>query len=45
MAEGTPEEVAAVKKSYTGQYLDPILKRDKERMRVRLEQKELQQQS
>lgn len=45
VAEGTPEEVAAVSASYTGQYLDPILKRDKERMRVRLEQKELQQQS
>ena len=27
VAEGTPEEVAAVKKSYTGKYLAPILKK------------------
>ena len=32
VATGTPEEVAHCKKSYTGQYLAPILKRDRERM-------------
>jgi excinuclease ABC subunit A len=26
IAEGTPEDVAKVKKSYTGQYLAPLLK-------------------
>ena len=29
--KGTPEEVAKVKESYTGQYLAPILYRDAER--------------
>ena len=33
IATGTPEEVSKVKKSYTGHYLDPILKRDKKRMK------------
>ena len=28
MATGTPEEVAEVKESYTGQYLKPVLERD-----------------
>lgn len=32
IASGTPEEVAATKGSYTGQFLAPILKRDRERM-------------
>ena len=32
IATGTPEEIAAVKASYTGQYLRPILERDKARM-------------
>ena len=32
VATGAPEEVARCKKSYTGQYLAPILKRDRERM-------------
>src|SRR6185437_13721890 len=45
VAEGTPEEVVKVKGSYTGQYLKPILTRDKERMRERLAKKELQNQS
>ncbi len=27
VAEGTPEQVAKVKKSYTGQYLKPYLKK------------------
>ena len=31
IAAGTPEEVAGVKESYTGQYLAPILHRDAER--------------
>ena len=31
IAKGTPEEVAKVKESYTGQYLAPILYRDAER--------------
>lgn len=31
IATGTPEHVATVKQSYTGQYLGPILKRDKAR--------------
>lgn len=31
VATGTPEEVAKVKASYTGQYLAPILKRDRAR--------------
>ena len=30
---GTPEEVASVKESYTGQYLSKVLKRDLERMK------------
>lgn len=30
VATGTPEEVAQVKESYTGQYLKPVLKRDTE---------------
>ncbi len=32
VATGTPEEVAKVKGSYTGEYLAPILKRDQERL-------------
>jgi len=31
IATGTPEEIAQVKNSYTGQYLKPILERDTER--------------
>jgi excinuclease ABC subunit A len=34
VAEGTPEEVARVKASYTGQYLAPYLKRQRERKRA-----------
>ena len=33
IATGTPEAVSKVKKSYTGHYLKPILKRDKNRMK------------
>ena len=42
VAEGTPEEVAEVKGSYTGQYLKPILERDRARMGERIREKELQ---
>lgn len=34
---GTPEDIAKIKKSYTGQYLKPILKRDTERTAKALE--------
>ncbi|MCM0582681.1 excinuclease ABC subunit UvrA [Weissella diestrammenae] len=34
LATGTPETIAKVKKSYTGQYLGPIIKRDKARAKV-----------
>ena len=34
IATGTPEEVAKVKKSFTGQYLNEILKRDKKREKM-----------
>jgi excinuclease ABC subunit A len=37
IASGTPEEVAETKGSYTGQFLAPILKRDRERMKRMLE--------
>lgn len=37
VAAGTPEEVAQVKSSYTGQYLAPILKRDRKRTEARLQ--------
>ena len=30
VAQGTPEEVAAVEESYTGQHLKPMLKRQRE---------------
>ncbi|GAE31578.1 excinuclease ABC subunit A [Halalkalibacter hemicellulosilyticusJCM 9152] len=36
VAEGTPEEVAEIKGSYTGQYLKPILERDRRRMEERV---------
>ena len=32
LAVGTPEEIAKVKKSYTGHYLKPVLDRDRQRM-------------
>ena len=31
LATGTPEDIAAVSASYTGQYLGPIMTRDRER--------------
>ncbi|HET7580631.1 MAG TPA: excinuclease ABC subunit UvrA, partial [Bacillales bacterium] len=39
VAKGTPEEIAA-SGSYTGQYLGPILERDRERMKARMEKAE-----
>ncbi|MGJ7036232.1 excinuclease ABC subunit UvrA [Anoxybacillus eryuanensis] len=36
VATGTPEEVAQIEQSYTGRYLQPILARDRERMRQRI---------
>ncbi|MET3507510.1 excinuclease ABC subunit UvrA [Halalkalibacter oceani] len=44
VAEGTPEQVAEVKGSYTGRYLKPILERDRARMEERIKEKELQSQ-
>jgi excinuclease ABC subunit A len=38
VATGTPEKVAETKGSYTGQYLAPILKRDRERMEKLMKQ-------
>lgn len=38
VATGTPEEVAKVPESYTGQFLGPILKRDRKRMQERIRQ-------
>ena len=32
VATGTPEEICEVEASHTGQYLKPILERDRERM-------------
>ncbi|MCD8509751.1 MAG: excinuclease ABC subunit UvrA [Bacillus sp. (in: Bacteria)] len=40
IAQGTPEEVAEVDGSYTGQFLKPILERERIRMEKRLEDKE-----
>ncbi|MBC1574804.1 excinuclease ABC subunit UvrA [Listeria booriae] len=39
IAKGTPEQVAKVKKSYTGKYLKPILERDKKRMKSKIASK------
>jgi excinuclease ABC subunit A len=39
VATGTPEDVAEVKESYTGQYLAPMLKRDAEWARERAAKK------
>ncbi|ACJ34901.1 excinuclease ABC subunit UvrA [Anoxybacillus ayderensis] len=36
VAAGTPEQVAQIEQSYTGRYLQPILQRDRERMRQRI---------
>ncbi|QTD42826.1 excinuclease ABC subunit UvrA [Sporosarcina sp. Te-1] len=38
IAFGTPEEVANVQKSYTGRYLKPILERDRQRMKEKIDE-------
>ncbi|WP_085521297.1 excinuclease ABC subunit UvrA [Tuberibacillus sp. Marseille-P3662] len=40
VATGTPEVIAETPSSYTGQYLQPILERDKKRMEERIKSKE-----
>jgi len=40
VATGTPEEVAEVEHSYTGQYLKPILERDRKRMKQLIQETE-----
>ncbi|MEH7547252.1 excinuclease ABC subunit UvrA [Neobacillus vireti] len=39
VATGTPEKVAETPESYTGKYLKPILARDRERMKMQIEEK------
>jgi excinuclease ABC subunit A len=41
IATGTPEKVAEVPESYTGQYLKPILERDRSRMKQQILEKEV----
>lgn len=45
VATGTPEEVAQVKESYTGQYLKPVLKRDTELTKQMIDNKKEQEES
>ena len=45
VATGTPEEVAQVKESYTGQYLKPALKRDTELTKQMINNKKEQEES
>ena len=45
VAIGTPEEVAQVKESYTGQYLKPVLKRDTELTKQMINNKKEQEES
>ncbi|MEN1967298.1 excinuclease ABC subunit UvrA [Lentibacillus sp. N15] len=40
IAKGTPEQITEIEQSYTGHYLKPVLERDRERMKVMLEEKE-----
>lgn len=40
IATGTPEKVAKSKKSYTGHYLKPILERDRQRMKDKIDKAE-----
>jgi excinuclease ABC subunit A len=40
IATGTPEKVAEVTESYTGQYLKPVLERDRLRMKQQVQEKE-----
>lgn len=39
LATGSPEEIAEVEQSYTGQYLKPILERDRSRTEMMIEKK------
>lgn len=45
VATGTPEEVAQVKESYTGQYLKPVLERDTELTKQMINRTEEQEES
>ncbi|MCJ7840208.1 excinuclease ABC subunit UvrA [Lederbergia sp. NSJ-179] len=45
VTKGTPEKVAKTADSYTGHYLKPILKRDKERMKQKIARQELVEQA
>ena len=45
VATGTPEEVAQVKESYTGQYLKPVLERDTELTKQMINNKKEQEES
>ena len=45
VATGTPEEVAQVKESYTGQYLKTVLKRDTELTKQMINNKKEQEES
>lgn len=40
VASGPPEDVIKVEASYTGRYLKPVIERDKNRMKKRLQEKE-----
>lgn len=40
VATGTPEQITKVPESYTGQYLKPILERDRQRMKQKWKEKE-----
>ncbi|UTR11729.1 excinuclease ABC subunit UvrA [Evansella sp. LMS18] len=40
VAQGTPEKVAETKGSYTGEYLKPILERERKRMEERMKERE-----
>src|SRR5690606_39430903 len=45
VAEGTPEEIVRVKAPHTGRFLEPILKRDRERMEQKSEERRAGKQS
>ncbi|MCY8424026.1 excinuclease ABC subunit UvrA [Bacillus sp. K7] len=40
VASGTPEDITEVEESYTGRYLEPVMERDKKRMKSLLDTKE-----
>ena len=42
VATGTPEQLAEIKESYTGRYLKPVLERDRERMKNKIQEREKQ---